>query len=107
MAHPMILPVNSSCISPCPPCPPWLSFLQLFYEILEHLPSMLVVLELIEAGTRGRQENHISRPRHPRGLAYCDVQSPHAQQRHGIGQMAGDLLRGRTDQQYGARFLLE
>src|SRR5277367_2747710 len=31
------------------------------HNLLEHLPALLVILELIEAGAGGRQQNHIAR----------------------------------------------
>ena len=44
------------------------------HDLFEHLPPVLVVLELIEAGAGGGEQDYVSRLRHRVGFAYGVLQ---------------------------------
>src|SRR6266852_4115327 len=73
--------------------------LQLVHQILEDAAAVLVVIKLVEAGARRREEYDIAGPRSLRSKFYRALDRSRALDRHASGDLLFNFLRSRADKQ--------
>src|ERR1035441_9112342 len=76
---------------------------QLVHDLFEELATMLVALELVEAGAGGRQQHSVAGHGMRVGISDGGFDGLSGDQRDSALKLVGDLGSGRPDQQGGVR----